>query len=204
MRRRTATLSTLVATGALSALGFGLAPAAIAAPTLPLDEARSSAASAETGAGSVNPGTDSDQRHDDQRHSDQRDSDQREHERGDRPQGHRGHHAAHHIGHRLAHLFGHHPARHMAVDVLTDTLGLSSDELRQARADGTTLAELAGQNDVPVDMLVDALVDAASTRITEAVADDKMSQERADEILAHLEERITNRVNGLRPDGSER
>jgi len=79
-------------------------------------------------------------------------------------------------------------------------LGMTEDELRTAlETDGTTLADVAGEQDVEVDALVDALVTAQQERIAAAVEDGRLTQEQADERLADLEERVTERVNSETP-----
>jgi polyhydroxyalkanoate synthesis regulator phasin len=81
-------------------------------------------------------------------------------------------------------------------------LGMTEDELRTAlEVDGTTLADVAGEQDVEVDALVDALVTAQQERIAAAVEDGRLTQEQADERLADLEERVTERVNSEAPVG---
>ena len=73
-------------------------------------------------------------------------------------------------------------------------LGMTEDELRTAlETDGTTLADVAGEQGVEVDALVDALVTAQQERIAAAVEDGRLTQEQADERLADLEERVTER-----------
>jgi hypothetical protein len=75
-------------------------------------------------------------------------------------------------------------------------LGMTEDELRTAlEADGTTLADVAEEKGVDVGTLVDALVSAGQERIAAAVEDGRLTQEEADERLADLEERVTERVN---------
>lgn len=84
-------------------------------------------------------------------------------------------------------------------------LGMTEDELRTAlRTEGTTLADVAEQQGVPVDTLVDALVTAGEERIADAVEDGRLTQEQADERLADLEERITERVESALPAPGER
>ena len=81
-------------------------------------------------------------------------------------------------------------------------LGMTEDELRTAlETDGTTLADVAGDQGVEVDALVDALVTAQQERIADAVEDGRLTQEQADERLADLEERVTERVNSEAPVG---
>lgn len=82
------------------------------------------------------------------------------------------------------------------LEAAATALGMSEDELRTAlEPDGTTLADVAVAQDVPVDTLVDALVAAGKERIAGAVEDGRLTQDEADQRLADLEERITERVN---------
>lgn len=75
-------------------------------------------------------------------------------------------------------------------------LDMTEDELREAlQADDTSLADVAEAQGVEVDVLVDALVAEAQERIAQAVEDGDLTQEEADERLADLEARITERVN---------
>lgn len=66
-------------------------------------------------------------------------------------------------------------------------------------ADGTTLADVAEAQGVAVGTLVDALVTAAQERTAKAVEGGTLTQEQADERLADLEERITERINSDAP-----
>ena len=75
-------------------------------------------------------------------------------------------------------------------------LDITEDELREAlQADDTSLADIAADRDVEVSTLVDALVTAQQERIAQAVEDGDLTQAEADERLADLEERVTERVN---------
>ncbi len=99
------------------------------------------------------------------------------------------------IGSRGGHS-GHGPGLAAAATALD----MTEDELRAAlETEGTTLADVAEQEGVPVETLVDALVAAASERIATAVEEGRLTQEQADERLADLEERITERVNSEAP-----
>jgi polyhydroxyalkanoate synthesis regulator phasin len=94
------------------------------------------------------------------------------------------------------------------LDVAATALGMDDDELRTAlEADGATLAQVAEDQGVEVATLVDALVQAAKEHIAQEVEDGRLTQEQADERLADLEQRITERVNSElpdRPDGGHR
>ena len=101
------------------------------------------------------------------------------------------------IGHGGGHRGG-----GLDLSAAATALGMTEDELRTAlEADGTTLAEVAEQQGVEVDTLVDALVTAQQERIAAAVEDGRLTQEQADERLADLEDRVTERVNSEAPVG---
>lgn len=86
------------------------------------------------------------------------------------------------------------------LEAAADALGMTEDELRAALdVDGTTLADVAEEQGVSVETLVDALVATAQERIATAVEEGRLTQEEADERLADLEERITERVNSEAP-----
>jgi len=74
---------------------------------------------------------------------------------------------------------------------ISDAIGVSVEDLQAAKEAGTPLAELAGDQ---LPALVDLMVDKATARIEQGVADGKLTQEQADEKLAGLEERITTRL----------
>jgi len=90
------------------------------------------------------------------------------------------------------------------LETVMNVLDLTVDELKAARHAGTTLAELAEQQGVDVDALIRALVADAEEHITERVASGDLTQEKADERLAKIEQRITDRVNGVAPDRGQR
>jgi polyhydroxyalkanoate synthesis regulator phasin len=89
---------------------------------------------------------------------------------------------------------GHH-GRGPDLATAAEALGMTEEDLREAlEADGATLAQVAEDQGVAVDTLVQALVTAEEDRIAEAVADGRLTQEQADERLADLEQRVTDRV----------
>ena len=91
---------------------------------------------------------------------------------------------------------GHGGESRLDLSAAATALELTEDDLRTAlETDGTSLADVAGQQGVAVDVLVDALVAAQQERIDQAVADGDLTQAEADERLADLEERVTERVN---------
>ena len=93
------------------------------------------------------------------------------------------------------------PDHGLQLATAAEALGLTEDELRAAlEADGATLAEVAEDEGVEVETLVDALVTAAEERIAEAVDEGRLTQDEADERLADLATRITERVNEELPE----
>lgn len=85
------------------------------------------------------------------------------------------------------------------LDNAATALGLTEDEVREGLTGGSTLADLAEAQGVDADDLVGALVDAATEGIEARVAAGDISQDRADEILADLETRITDMVESGGP-----
>ena len=86
--------------------------------------------------------------------------------------------------------------------ILTNATGLEHAEIREAVRNGSTIADLIVANGGDVNATIILLVDEATEKITEKVDAGDITQERADEILASLEDRITDRVNGtFEPDG---
>jgi hypothetical protein len=82
-------------------------------------------------------------------------------------------------------------------------LGISEADLKTALESGKTLAEVAKDKNVSVDTLVAALVKAETDRIKQEVTDGKLTQAQADERLADLTKRVTDRVNRTRPTRPE-
>jgi uncharacterized protein YidB (DUF937 family) len=90
---------------------------------------------------------------------------------------------------------------HADLGVAAEAIGVSEDDLRAALVDGQSMAEVAAANGVDAQVVVDALVADATTRIDQAVADGELDADRAEEIKANLVERITALVNGEMPLG---
>ena len=89
---------------------------------------------------------------------------------------------------------GHGGGRDLAT--AATALGMSEEDLRTALdADGATLASVAQERGIATDTLVAALVDAARVRIAQEVTDGGLTQAEADERLADVEARITERVS---------
>jgi hypothetical protein len=85
--------------------------------------------------------------------------------------------------------------RHGAITVVTDTLGVSRQELRAALKGGQTISEYATSLDKDPQTVVDALTNTANTRLDEAVANGRITQERADTAKSKLPARIDRLMN---------
>lgn len=74
---------------------------------------------------------------------------------------------------------------------IADAIGVTVEDLEAAKANGESLAEIAGEN---LDDLVVHLTAEATDKINEAVTEGRITQEQADEKLDGLSERIQQRI----------
>ena len=79
--------------------------------------------------------------------------------------------------------------------ILAET-GLSGQELREQLVDGVTLAAVIEANGGSVQNVIDTVIAEATTRLSEAVANERITQEQMDETLANLTTSVTERLNG--------
>ncbi|MCL4241646.1 MAG: hypothetical protein KJ048_09860 [Dehalococcoidia bacterium] len=84
------------------------------------------------------------------------------------------------------------------VATVAGVLGIDEESLKAELREGNTIAEIAGDQTQAV---IDALVAEANAKIDQAVADGKITQERADAMKANTVERITTLVNEGGPIG---
>lgn len=91
------------------------------------------------------------------------------------------------------------PHERPGLEAAAEALGMSLDELREALRDGQTLAEVAEARGVDVDVVIEAMVSVAEEHLAEKVAAGELTQEEADERLAEIRERVTERVNSDEP-----
>ena len=96
--------------------------------------------------------------------------------------------------------FGPRPRLGLALDAAAEALGISLDELRADLREGKTLAEVAGEQGIDVQQVVDGLTAAAAARLDQAVADGRLTQEQADLRLQETTERIQELVNEPLPE----
>ncbi len=97
---------------------------------------------------------------------------------------------------------GHMGGRHLlgGLDAAAKALDMTEAELRTALESGTSLADVATEEGVSVDSLIATMVAAAEKQLATAVADGNLTQAQADQIKVLMSARITDMVNGVRPE----
>jgi hypothetical protein len=85
-------------------------------------------------------------------------------------------------------------ARGKGVGAVATYLGLSREALRAELAKGQSLAEIAKAKGKTTDGLVAAVLVPAKAALAKAVANGRLTQQRADAILARLTERVASLV----------
>lgn len=90
------------------------------------------------------------------------------------------------------------------LQIVTDATGLDSQDVLQQLRDGAILADLITANGGDVNAVVAEALAVVTEKTNQAVTDGKITQERADEILANAETRITELINNPAPLGEGR
>lgn len=80
-------------------------------------------------------------------------------------------------------------------EIIATELGMTIDALHDALRDGNSVADLAGEAGVDLQVIVDAILDAAEAELDGLVEAGTITQERADEILANLAETLPDRLS---------
>jgi polyhydroxyalkanoate synthesis regulator phasin len=91
------------------------------------------------------------------------------------------------------------------VGVAAEVLGLSEEDLLAELQDGKSIADVAEEQGVAPQAIADAFVARVSENLDQAVADGKITQEQADEMLSNIEEHAAEMLEndcGLRMPGS--
>jgi hypothetical protein len=93
---------------------------------------------------------------------------------------------------------GHHHAG-FDGEVVAELLGVDAETLRTELRSGTTVAEIATEQGVDPQTVIDALVAEADSHLDLSVENGRLTQEEADARLAEITERITDMVENGRP-----
>jgi len=88
------------------------------------------------------------------------------------------------------------------VQAAAKEIGVSPSELKDARKNGKSIAQVAKDHGKSVDDVVNAVVKAATTDIDQAVKDGKLDSQKADQIKKNLPDRVTQLVNRVPKQGS--
>jgi hypothetical protein len=91
---------------------------------------------------------------------------------------------------------GHPGPFHSGLNAAATYLGLSPAKLREALADGKTLAQVAKQQGKSVDGLVEAMLADHEKRLDAAVKAGRLTKAERDKVVADLKARVTDMVNG--------
>ena len=82
-----------------------------------------------------------------------------------------------------------------AANAAAKEIGVSVDDLKQARKDGKSIAQVAKDHNKSVDDVVNAIVKQATSHVDQAVKDGKLDSKKADEIKQKLPDRVKKLVN---------
>ncbi|MCA9914351.1 MAG: hypothetical protein KC496_13440, partial [Anaerolineae bacterium] len=85
--------------------------------------------------------------------------------------------------------------RRDAFDTISEATGLNFREIRQAVADGATLAQVIESNGGDVAAVSADLIARSTERVNQLLADETITQERADAFLSQLETRVDDFLN---------
>jgi len=85
--------------------------------------------------------------------------------------------------------------RRAVLRTAAEVLGIDPEELVRRLAGGATLAQIADEEGVGRDRLVDALVDAVAGRVDAAIAAGRLDASRRDEILGRARDAIERRID---------
>ena len=98
------------------------------------------------------------------------------------------------------HFGGPHALFFHGLDPAASYLGLTEADLRSRLESGKTLAQIAKAQGKSVDGLKDAMVKDAKTKLDAAVKAGRLSSSEEQRVLADLQQRIDDLVNGKLPD----
>ena len=82
-----------------------------------------------------------------------------------------------------------------AANAAAKEIGISVADLKQARKDGKSIAQVAKDHNKSVDDVVNAIVKQATSDIDQAVKDGKLDSKKADQIKQKLPDRVKQLVN---------
>gem|GEM_PF-1637390 len=81
------------------------------------------------------------------------------------------------------------------ISVAAEQLDFTVDELLAELEDGRSIADVAEQRGVDAQTIADAYIAVRTERLDEAVAEGRITQEQADEMLAHMTEEVAEHLS---------
>lgn len=81
------------------------------------------------------------------------------------------------------------------MQVIADTLGITTDQLQSDLSSGTTLAQEITNHGKTVDDVVNAIIAQEKTEMDQAVADGKMTQDQETQRLDTMKQQLTDAIN---------
>ena len=85
------------------------------------------------------------------------------------------------------------------LESIAETLGLEPDELMDRLTEGTSLAEIAEEQGVEIDEIVDSALADLDDHLTDLVADERLTQERADALRERMSETLESLITSEFP-----
>jgi len=86
-------------------------------------------------------------------------------------------------------------ARRALVGLVANTIGITRAELRDGLKSGQTVADLAGDHNLDVKTVVDAVVAKVDQRVDQAVQNGRITAERGETIKSKVPDRVNKLVN---------
>ncbi len=91
-------------------------------------------------------------------------------------------------------------ARREIIQSAAEAIGIEPKELVAELKDGKSIADVAAEHSVPLDDVKAQITEDATARLAELVADGKLTQERADQMLQKLADNLDRIVNASKDD----
>jgi hypothetical protein len=86
-----------------------------------------------------------------------------------------------------------------SLDTIAQALGLTADQLHEQLAEGSSIADIAEKEGVDTKVVVDAALADLDEQLDALVTNERLTQERADEIRAEASTMIESMINGDMP-----
>ncbi len=82
----------------------------------------------------------------------------------------------------------------MMSDVIADLLGMSREEVQAERESGKSIAEIAQEEGVDEQALIDGMLEAKEQHFQEAVENGYLAQDQADQRMEWMEEKMERKI----------